>query len=951
MRYRLLLIPLLALLVSACTGLQPLSAPANAPAEEIPADAWPTDPAVRIGVLENGLTYYIRYNDEPANRADLWLAINAGSLQEDEDQLGLAHFLEHMLFNGTERFPEMGVVDYLESIGMEFGPDVNARTSFDETVYTIQVPTDDPEALEMAFDVLEDWAGYATLDPQAIDDERGIIVEEWRLRQETADGRIREETLPILLGESHYLDRLPIGDMDVVNSAPPEAFQRFYDQWYRPDLMAVIAVGDFADLDVVEKMIQEGFSALPEPDSAQTRIDHNLPQHADTTYGMISDPEKTSTNIQIIRKRAAEPTQNDSDFRASLTRDIFYTILNERLDDIGRQPDAPFLSAGSGSGGFVRPVEVDVIQATVEDEKIIVGLDSILTELERAHRHGFTDPELARAQENVLQFFEGYYQERDNIESDEYADEYLDNFLEGEAIPSIEVVWESAQELIPTISLDEVNQVADVLLDTDNRVILVTAPEKEEIALPSEDDLASVVDGVMAKEIEPLEEKLIDSELMAQIPEPVAIVSENELPEIDVTEIELENGIRVLMKQTDFKDDEIVFTGFSLGGSSLVPDADFPEANSIVSIVNRSGVADFTLTDLEKVLTGKDLAVSPYIRELTEGLEGNSSVEDLETLFQLIHLYATAPRLDEDAFDVYKNQQIVELTNRALSPNAALQDTLTDLLYGESIRRGVLNVEEVESLDLERSFEIYRDRFADMGDFTFIFVGNFDEDELKEYARTYLGTLPATDREESWQDVAPDYAEGVIEENVYMGEGDQSIVQIVFTGPLEASLENEITVEALEKILDIIIREELREKRGAVYASGASAFSSELPDATYLAAIFFGTDPAQVDELVQASFDQVADLQANGPSEENMEKIRAQLKSQLEESLESNVFWREALKEDIIFPSSTIEETIAQAEIIDALSAEKVQQAAQDLLSDERFIRIALLPAAETAND
>jgi zinc protease len=944
----LLLVLILAL--TACQPIQPVE-PAGVPAAEagsaVPVDdtPLPIDPDVRIGTLDNGLTYYIRANDEPMNRAELWLAINAGSVLEDEDQLGLAHFLEHMLFNGTENFPGMGVVDFLESIGMEFGPDVNAYTSFDETVYTIQVPTDDDATLESAFQVLEDWAAHATLDPAEVDAERGVIVEEWRLRDQTAAGRIQQETLPFLLGDSRYAARLPIGDMDVIRNAPTETLRRYYEEWYRPDLMSVIAVGDF-DVDAVESLIQEHFGDLTGPEEAPARDGYDLPHNEETRYLTVSDPEETTTTVWFLRRRASNPVQTVADLRGDTVANLFYIMLNERLDDIERQPDAPFLTANSGRGGLVRPAAIDVVLARTQEDRVLDALDTIATEVERARRYGFTESELARAKSVLLNFYEQAYNERENTPSADYAGEYLDHFLEAQGIPSITSLFTSVQALLPQITLDEVNAEVEELAATDNRLIYVTGPEKAEAPLPSEADLAATVDAVLAREIEAPVEEEVATTLIETPPAPADVVTTEERPDLGATIVELANGVTVWMKPTDFKDDEVVFSGFSPGGSSLVSDADFTEASLIDTIVNESGAGPFTASELTRLLAGKTVNATPYIRELSEGLEGSAAPKDLETLFQLIHLYFTAPRADESISAVVQNRELTQLRNRAQDPNAALQDTLFKGLYGDTVRRGPLPIPEVEQLDLARGMEIYQDRFADAGDFDFAFVGSFDVEELTALAQTYLGTLPTLARDETWQDVAPDLPQGVIDEDVYAGEGERSTVQLVFTGPFSPTEQAKLELNAMAGVLDILLREELREARGGVYSSSAYAFSQDLPEPAYFVVVSFGTDPARVDELVTATFEQVDALKQDGPSDDNVTKVKAQALSTLEEQLENNGFWLTALKDYIFYGGESRVDFAAQQAAAEALSAEQIQAAAQEYLNTDNYVQATLFPAA-----
>ncbi|MBV7334369.1 insulinase family protein [Chloroflexi bacterium TSY] len=963
MTLRIIPILIASLLFSACTGLQLLpqetnlmspesSESASVDAAAFDASAYPADeplpidPQIRKGVLDNGFTYYIRHNEEPSARASLWLAVNAGSNQEDEDQLGIAHFLEHLLFEGTESFPEGGIIEFLESVGMEYGPDTNARTSFDETVYTIQIPTDDPDVVDTGLQIMEEWAAHALLDADEVEAERGIIVEEWRLRQESATGRITEQTIPFIFADSRYAERLPIGDMDIVRSVPPERIRDFYETWYRPDLMAIFAIGDFDDLDRIEEQIIDRFSDMITPADAQPRESYIVPFHDDTRIKIITDPEQTRTRIQLLRKMENVKPQTPNEFRQEWAKDLSYQILNERLDEIAREVDAPFLSAGGGNGTYVRTVAVDFMSIQVEDEKIAPGLEAFAVEAERADRYGFTESELERAKINFLQSYERSYNERANRDNESYASEYLRNFFTDESIPGIEVEFGLAQAIIPEITLEEVNAYTGDLVNRENRVVTITAPEKDDVTPPTEDELATIFENVMTADIEPFEEEVVEGELLATIPDPVEVVSEMVYEEVGITEIVLANGVRVLMKPTDFKDDEIVFNAVSPGGSSLVSDEDFPEASTIADVITQSGLGAFDQTALEKLLTGKTATVIPYIREISEGMDGSSSVDDLETMFQLIYLYATQPRIDEDAFEVFRTQLRAALVNRAASPRATLGDALSATLYGETIRRGALPLEEVDALDLARGFEIYKDRFANMGDFAFSFTGSFAVEELTRLARIYLGNLPTIDREETWQDVIDGPPTEAVETTVYKGEGEQSVVYLIFPAPYDPSPENALDLEALKNVLDTRVRLTIREEMGAAYSSGAFAATREQPDQFSLMYVYFVTDPERVDELVDVTFDIVEDVQTNGVDDELTETTKALELAADEENLEDNGYWLNAMKEYVIYPGKDLNDILTAPERINALTADGIQSVAQEVIDTGRYARIVLLPEA-----
>ena len=941
------------LITSACTPIQPVAtsptaAPSAAVADvaDLPLDApLAPDSSVRTGKLENGLTYFIRRNTEPANRIELRLAINAGSVQEDEDQKGLAHLLEHMMFNGTRRFPEHELIDYLESIGMSFGADLNAYTSFDETVYMLQVPTDDPEILGKGLDVLEDWAGYATLDPAEIDLERGVVVEEWRLRDQGAQGRITNQWFPFILAGSKYAERLPIGDMEVVRNAPAETVRRFYETWYRPDLMAVVAVGDF-DVDEIEAMIKERFSSLPVPENPIPRTPVEVIPPSEPRTLIITDPEYPYAIIDITTQRPAEAFASAADLRQNLLVSLSNQMLNARFDELSRQDDAPFVYASGYESDLVRPVATTGVQAQVAEDKLRVGMTAIVTELERVRQHGFTDTELARAKQELLRSYEQAYRERDTSDSAIYADEYVRNYLTAEAFPGIAVEYALAQRFLPEITLAEVNQQAVALADNQNRDVLVIAPEKEGLTLPTADELTAVFAEVQAQTIEPYVDTVTDAELMAEPPAPAAIVNEEQMDDLGVTELELENGVRVILKPTDFKQDEVLFSATSPGGSSLVADEDFAEATYISNIVSNSGVGDFTYNELTRLLSGKVVSVNPYIGDLEEGLQGSASNDDLETLFQLIHLYATAPRVDDAAFASFQDQIRTFLQNRSLSPDAAFGDAINQARYGDSIRHQVISLEELDTFDLERAFAIYQDRFSDMSDFTFVFVGNFDVAAIKTLAQTYLGTLPGGGREETWQDVTPDPPTETVETAVYQGQDEQSQTYLQFDGFIEPTPENEMRLQLLGRVLDIRLLNELREARSAAYATSAGGSLEAKPDETYSLFVWFGSDPQRVDELVEATFAEIDDLQANGPTADEMSKVKEQVRREHETELAENNFWLATLSDYASDPNEDLAGRVDPQGLLDAVSAEDIQTAAQDYLLDDQYIKVILYPAA-----
>ncbi len=906
----------------------------------------PLHEQIRKVQLENGLTYYIRHNTEPANRATLMLVVNAGSVQEDEDQLGLAHFLEHMMFNGTERFPKQELVAYFESVGMTFGPDVNAYTSFNETVYFLEFPTDDEEIISKTFQVAEDWASQATIAADEVELERGVVIEEERLRGQDAGGRLNKQIFQFLLGGSRYEERDPIGDMEIVRNAPAETLRRYYEEWYRPDLMSVIVVGDL-DVDATEARIVEHFGGLSNPEEARARDEYTLPEFDDTNYLIITDPEFPRTISWIIYRQSAEDLSTVGVYRDLLLGRLFYRMLNFRLDDIARESDSPFLGAAVNEGQLIRGVNYRFVDVQARQGEVASSLDAALTEVERVRRHGFTAAELERAKSDILNDYLRKYNDRDNLNSFSLAREYSRNYLENEGVPGIEFEYRLVERLLPGISPEDVNRKAEQFVGGSNRSVMIIGPEAEADTLPSQEELAAVIDGLQAKQVDAYEDIEAVTELLTEIPEPVEIVSRATDETYNITDLTLENGVRVLLKPTDFKEEEILFSATSPGGSSLVSDEDYPEADFIDSIVSQSAVGDVSYAALQRLLADRSVGVSPYIGELDEGFHGHSGKEHIETLFQLVYLYGTAANADDDAFATLKDQYTESLRNRELDPRSALTDAFIAARHGDTVRRNVPTLDIIDSLDLERAFEIYGERFADFSDFTFVFVGNFDVEQMVDWSQRYLGNLPSTGREETWLDVAPDPPTGVVVSPVYRGQEEQSITSMLFTGPAEDTLDTRLKLRILATILDTLMREDLREERGGVYAYGASANTVPHPDGLFEVSVYFGSDPGRVEELVGALFAQITGLHNDGPREDLLDAAKAQYVRQREEQLEQNSFWLNVIEyyatEEGVQLANLVDLEVAESRA-EAVTVADIKAAALEYLRVDRYIQVTLYP-------
>ena len=915
-----------------------LSDAAPPPAEEPPL---PLDPAVRFGTLDNGLSFYIRENRRPENRAELRLVVNAGSLQEDPDQLGLAHFVEHMAFNGTENFEKQELVDYLERIGMRFGPDINAYTSFDETVYMLQIPTDDDEIEKTAFQILEDWAGGVTFEGEEIDKERGVVVEEWRLGR-GANGRIRDQQLPVMFHGSRYADRLVIGEKEILEGAPYDAFRRFYEDWYRPDLMAVIAVGDF-DADEIEKHIREHFSGLENPSSPRERVEYPVPDHEETLSSIVTDPEATGIRVTVGFKREANPTLTRSDLRRSLIDSLYHGMMIARLQELTLLPDPPFQFGFAASGWLGRTKSMYQIFAAVKDGGVERGLETLLEEAKRVETHGFLDTELERAKTDVLRSIDRAFEERDKQESRRFASQYVQHFLEGDALPGIELSRELYHELIPGITLEEINSRADQWITDENRVILVSGPETESAGIPTEVEVLSVFDRAATRATEPWVDRTRDEPLVSELPEPGRVVSESFVEELGAHRWELSNGVVVLLKPTDFKNDEVLLRGYSPGGHSLVDDESYLSATQASSIAGQMGLGNFDAIELDKALTGKVAGARSFIGELSEGISGSASPQDLETLFQLVSLQFVGLRRDESAFQSYLSTTRGFLENQAASPNYQFSKRFSEVASQNHPRREFLTLEKLDQVSLDRAMAVYRDRFADASDFIFTLVGNFDLQDIREPVELWLGGLPSTNREENWRDIGVRAPDGQQRFEVRSGIEPKASVRLVFHSDAPWGIQEQQNVSSMGEVLRIQLREVLREDLGGVYGVRVSASLSREPRERFNLVVSFSCDPERTQELLDAVFAEIDKLRDTGPNEGNVAKVQESQRRSRETNLRENRFWLSILSSYERWGTDPAEFERFE-ERIGAVTDEVVKATAQKYLGGEDYILGVLLP-------
>ena len=906
-------------------------------------EAIPLDPKVKTGKLANGLTYYVMKNAKPEKRVELRLVVNAGSMQEDEDQLGLAHFTEHMLFNGTKNFKKNDIIDYLQSVGVKFGAHLNAYTSFDETVYMLPIPSDDEEILEKGFQILEDWAHQVTFDNEEIDKERGVIVEEWRTGR-GAGQRMRDQYFPILFKDSRYAERLPIGKKSIVESFEYETIKKFYKDWYRPDLMAVVAIGDI-DEDAMIQKIKDHFGKITPRKNPREKKLYPVPGHQETFVKVTTDKEQPFTDIQVIYKHELEKLKTLEDWRKQVSYQLYNGMLNQRLYELSQEADPPFIYAGTSYGNFIRTKDVYSSFIRVSDDGITKGLKNVLIENKRVFEHGFNQSELDRYKKELLNSYEKVYNERNKTLSARIVQEYVTYFLEDNPVPGIEWEYEKLKKILPGISLKEINALPKKWITEENRVIIVNAPEKEELKTPTEAEIRAVLDEVEKINVDPYEDKVLDEPLMADKPSPGKVSAQKDLKEVDATEITLSNGLKVILKPTDYKDDEVLMSAYSHGGTSLASDEDYYSATNASSVINNSGIKNFSNTDLDKLLTGQTVSVTPFIGGLSEGFRGNAAPKDLETMFQLIHLYFTAPRKDQDAFQSYVTKQKAFLKNVASSPQFYFIDKQIKILTQNHPRGGgIPKPEDYDKIDLEKALEIYKDRFADPSDFVFFFVGNFEVDKITPLLETYLGSIPAKNRKENFKDLGVRPPKGLVEESFQKGADPKSQVSLIFTGEVKNDKDS-YNINALAEALSIKLIEVLREEKSGVYGTRANSNTAKYPYNSYSLSISFTCAPENAQDLIDAAKGEIKKMQENGPSEEDINKVKEARRRDLEKNIKENRWWLSGLQkvyyEDLDINKLTEK---VMSERIEALNSKDLQSTAKKYCDFNNMISIVMEP-------
>ena len=914
----------------------------QASAQQVPA--YPVDPAVRIGHLDNGLTYYIRHNEEPKDQVHFYIAQKVGSILEEEPQRGLAHFLEHMCFNGTEHFLGNGLIKYLESIGVKFGTDLNAYTSIDETVYNIDnVPTTVPGAIDSCLWILHDWADGLLLTADDIDHERGVIHEEWRSRQ-NAQMRMYDQILPKIYPGNKYAERMPIGLVEVIDNFPYQAIRDYYEKWYRPDQQGVVIVGDI-DVDAVEAKIKDIFGTIATPVNPAERYYVQVEDNEEPIVAIAKDKEQPYALSTIGFKRNPVDAATKTDIRYFLydfSIDMIEYMLGQRIEEMKQQPEPPFIDAGISDGDFFLSKTKSEFSGTVATNEtgVVKGLTSVYREMLRAARGGFTEGEFDRARAEYMTHLESAYNERAKTKSVSYCSQYVRNFIDNDPIPGIENEYQIAGQFVPNVPIAMINQIMAQLVTPDrNMVVVCMLPDKEGVTYPSEAEILSALKAVEAEDIAPYQDDATDEPLIAALPTPGKVTKTAAAP-YGYTKYTLSNGATVYAKSTDFKADQVIMMASSEGGQSLYSASEHINLDAIDDVYDLGGIGGFSATALRKALSGKKVSLGVSVGTYTEGMSGSSTPKDFETLLQLTYLYFTSPRMDEDAFQSYISRSKAALANAELNPRTALKDSIQSVVYNNNPRVLRVKAEDMDSVDYSRIMQIASERFANAADFSFIFTGNIDEETFVPMIEQYIGSLPAGGKKEKRHDVKLRVAKG--EKSCAFDKEMQTpsaTALFVESGKTKYTLKDNMSLDIASQILNIIYTEEIREKEGGTYGVGVSASTSWYPKPEGLIQISYVTDPDKVEHLNARIMEILRDFAANGPSEENLAKVKEYKTKKHAENLRENSYYSSSMYNYITLGKDFMSD---YEKTLESITAEDVRLAVAKILKQGNSISIVM---------
>lgn len=908
------------------------------------ATTIPVAPQLKIGKLDNGLTYYIQKNAKPEKRVELRLVVKAGSILEDDDQQGLAHFTEHMAFDGSRHFEKHELISYLQSIGVKFGADLNAYTSFDETVYILPIPTDKKGNLETGFTVLEDWAQGVSMKDHAIDMERPVVLEEERLGKGAGD-RMTRVLLPEVFNGSKYAQRLPIGKEALLKNFPHEAIRRFYADWYRPDLMAVVVVGDI-EPDQAEKMIRAHFAQLKNPEHERPRDYAKVPARSESSGLVITDKEATN-NVVLIRYPTHETPPNETigDYRKSLVRNLYTAMLGQRLQELTQQENPPFLGASSSINPIVRGHESFTSSAVLGRGGVAPAITAVVQENERARQRGFSADELDRAKKNLLRFYERGYSERDKSESSSYAAEYIRNFLVQEAIPGIETEYRYANELVPGISLGEINRYAQLEIPDDGlKLVAYLGSSKESEQTPTRKELLDLVNTAEKAPTVIKDQKAVATSLMARPPKAGSIVSEKQDKQLGLFELTLSNGVKVVLKPTDFKNDEVLMSATRFGGQSLFEGKDMFSARYANAVEWGMGLADFTPTDIPKILAGKSANVQTNSSYYTDQISGSAGSAEIESMFQLMYLRMTSPRRDETLYKAFVSRGQDGAKNAMSRPESVFEDSAQAMLYNSHPRLTRLaKPEDFAHIDLDRAMEIYKERFGSAKGLTVIIVGSFELEKIKPLVATYLASLPAGDIVGNFKDMGIRPVSGVVKKEVRIGAEPKSKVEITFTGPATYSLEENTRFYMLLDVMNIKITDVLREKLSLIYGGGMSGSFNRVPYGNYKIGVNLPCGPENVDKVIAALFAEIDKIKADGPQQADVDKVKQQWLEERKIDMRTNNHWLSYLQDAFLYETDPAD-ILSFEKRVNAVTPAELKQLAKHYFNADNYAQAVLYP-------
>lgn len=904
------------------------------------------DPHVKIGKLSNGMTYYIRHNEQPKKVVELRLAVNAGSNQENENQRGLAHFTEHMSFNGIEGMPGNTMIDKLQSIGVVFGADLNAYTSFDETVYMIPMPLDNPANLDLGLQILRGWAHGLLYDHAEIDAERGVITEEYRMGL-GADDRMRKEYWPVLMKDSRYAERMPIGLIEVIQGFEYQTIKDFYHDWYRPDLQAVVVVGDI-DVNEVEAKIKNMFGDIPAVENPRVKEDYPIGMNKEPLVAVCTDKEAAGSSVMLIRKFPHFVMKNVGDYRKNLLIELYNEMFDARLEEMTQNSKCPFIGASIGYSNFIGSTDIYGAQAACKEGKVLESIEALMKEDYRVLKYGFVQTELDRAKTSLLERLERASNEVDKTESANFASEYVDNYLHHDPIPGAKREYNYAKKLMDGIHLNEINALAKDWITPENFVAIVTAPEKEGVSVPSKEEVLQVITNEKLKDVDPYVDTYQEKEIIYKNTlKPGSIVRTEEIPAIKATKVTLNNGIEVILKKTNYKNDEILFTATSKGGKSLYAVKDLASLDFAADIIDRSGISELDYNTLSKKLKTKQAGVSPYIDAMTEGLQGSSTPKDLEFFFQYLNAFFTRPRSEKNACELVLNEASEQIKMmQAMTMYrffGAFLDAATD---HDPYQMNPLSYtqEYLDQVNYDDAVKFYRERFANPADFTYIFVGNFDEKLMNEYLCLYLGSMKTTSNRENFNANAfKKHNDGIQTSTVTYGQEKQGWMGLYFDGAYDYNAKNNMTINVLGDVLDQYVLEIIREKMGDVYSPMLQMGYEKYPEARYKLLIMLSCNPDNTDKLANTCIQILKDVQKKGADKKTLSKVKKQLIATREKNIQTNNFWLSYINGKVLY-NDDMNAVNEYADMVNSISKKDIVNFMKKYFKTDSYTRVDLKP-------